>query len=336
MNVYMYNNIVYRIGDETELKSDRKRKNSEQDGPPNKKFKKKDNNNERKKLRQRKPTKYDLNIDEMKNLCEPIYETNPDELIDPITKANINLESENRMKLIKSKILNVNNKKKRNIYHESIKHINQDTIHKILIKHANFNGFNFVDNNNSIKSLISLGLIEYIKNIIQMQNKFKNIRIKDILDKKRYYITNKTDEWIESMNQKEIKKQIVAVQKDTFDSLLNEKADLEFKKLTGSLTDEEIKRKKAIEKKITEFKKNKGKNDGTAMKALGGDFEFSFKKKKNSDNNNGNNNKSGSPKKDYLKSNRLILFDALNALENNRFITQNNVDILYKYYMKQN
>merc|ERR1712176_1150166 len=90
-------------------------------------------------------------------------------------------------------------------------------------------------------------------------------------------------QWIVQMNEKYASKQAIVERKDEIEALETEKADLDFKKMTGILTDEEEKRKLKLDKLIKNAQAKQENNSSAdskqnqfMMTALGGDFSFNF------------------------------------------------------------
>merc|ERR1712130_541788 len=111
----------------------------------------------------------------------------------------------------------------------------------------------------------------------------------------------------DQMNEKYASKQAIVERKDEIEALETEKADLDFKKMTGILTDEEEKRKDKLDKLIKNAQsKQQTKQNQFMMTALGGDFSFNFggqKKKK---------------QQRQLQEDKFYVVDIINMMENNQ------------------
>merc|ERR1712176_114795 len=135
-------------------------------------------------------------------------------------------------------------------------------------------------------------------------------------------------QWIAQMNEKYASKQAIVERKDEIEALETEKADLDFKKMTGILTDEEEKRKLKLDKLIKNAQAKQQNNSSAdskqnqfMMTALGGDFSFNF------GDGSGQKNKKKS-KERQLQEDKFYVVDIINMMENHQKYCQQNLQQL--------
>merc|ERR1712176_189985 len=118
---------------------------------------------------------------------------------------------------------------------------------------------------------------------VEMDKWRKNRMDNERKEEKIKYASMDCGQWIAQMNEKYASKQAIVERKDEIEALETEKADLDFKKMTGILTDEEEKRKLKLDKLIKNAQAKQENNSSAdskqnqfMMTALGGDFSFNF------------------------------------------------------------
>ena len=301
--------------------------------------------NKKKNVKKRKkvklPDKYKDDEDFQALEGAPIEPSKADEFFDPLRYCQINEEQESKIpNYIKNKTRDYLNEYE--MYHENdfdlkqeeIKQFVPNELNKYLKIIANKHGFTV---QKDISTLLCLGLQDHLKNMFDEMEKWRKKRI---IKKEDYSSSSSSlykikknginaQEWLDEINEKYAKKQEIVEAKDEVEALETEKADLDFKQMTGLLSDEEKKRKDKLNRLIREAKakqKQTDSSDGdgsTALKAMGGDFSFGNSK---------NKNKNGGRK---IMSDKYYSIDVVNMLHNHQKYNQQHLKQLSKMCLKQ-
>lgn len=213
---------------------------------------------------------------------------------------------------------------------DDIKYINKMKIEQYLNDTAICNGYTVVQR--EVSDIICLGLTDHLKRMFDEMNKWRMNRMDNGKEKKIKYDVMDCGQWIAQMNEKYASKQAIVETKDEIEALETEKADLDFKKMTGILTEEEEKRKHKLDKLIknAQSKQNSStdsKQNQFMMTALGGDFSFNFGGR--------NNNAKKKKKVRQLQEDKFYVIDIINMMENHQKYCQQNLQQLANLYRKQ-
>merc|ERR1712129_378428 len=119
-------------------------------------------------------------------------------------------------------------------------------------------------------------------------------------------------------------KQAIVETKDEIEALQTEKGELDFKKYSGILSEEEEKRKDKLLELIKKAKANQRQNQ-FAMHALG-IREFNFGQNANS--------KNKKKQRRELQANKFYVIDIINMMENNQKYSQQHLKQLATLYRK--
>eukprot|EP01084_Bolivina_argentea_P176350 305194_1 len=245
---------------------------------------------------------------------------------DPIQHCDINLEKESRIHMKTKKYLNEYELLKDNevdLNGEETKYIKSKQLEAFLQSRAINNGYTM---QKEVSTVMGLALQDHLKNMMDQMDKWRRKRIDTMRnheDRTHQYEVKKSEmdvqQWIDTMNDKYSVKQQIFEAKDEIEALETEKTDLDFKNVTGLLTDEEVKRRDKLDDLIRKVKAKQKRNDQLkadfSLAALGGDFSFNFGR-------DNDKNKNKKKRGRQLGSEKFYVIDVINMMENHQKYNQ--------------
>lgn len=292
------------------------------------------NKNKKKPIKKKKLKLNDKykNDEDFQSLMAPYEQSQADEFFDPIKQCGIK-EDKARKLLINISTRNYLNQYEiynnndidlengENGQNEEYKYIEQKNIDNYLQKACIENGFTV---SKDISKLLCLGIKYHLKDMFDEMEKWRKKRIQKQCDKKNGFKLKEsginTQKWLDEINEKYAAKQQIVEAKDEIEALENEKTDLDFKKMTGLLSDEEKKRSDKLIKLIRDakLKQKETKNEAKGSSAFDLDFKAFG---------------TGSARK--LSQNKFYSIDIINLMQNHQKYNQNYLKQLSKLCLKQ-
>ena len=290
--------------DDDDIDMDRNSGDDDDDGNKQKKAK-------RQKIKLREKYRDDEDFQALE--APPIEPSKANQFFDPIHFSEINLEKESRLR-----VTSKNKYEEQNAVDsegEQLKHLNRTQIEKYLQTTANDKGFTVQA---EVWSVIALGLNDHLKNLFDEMNKWRTLRM-DQNEKmngfKLEYDGIDSKQWMDALNRKYAQNEAMSEREDEIKALSEERADLEFKRMTRILSETEERRLDELKKKSAEIEKE----DASSNAIGGGDFSFNF----------------GSGGCRLMRADKFYVVDAINMMEHHQTKrSQSQLRQLSKLYLK--